>query len=107
MLAEEQRNVEARKARALAEQKRKQELFEERKQKLQKEIDEHNLKLEVLKRETGSEIERLRKERDSLGFLAMGKKKEIDQKIHSLENQFLDFATKAEALKKQLKDLKP
>lgn len=107
VLAEEQRNVEARKARALAEQKRKQELFEERKQKLQKEIDEHNLKLEVLKRETGSEIERLRKERDSLGFLAMGKKKEIDQKIHSLENQFLDFATKAEALKKQLKDLKP
>jgi tetratricopeptide (TPR) repeat protein len=107
VLAEEQRNAEARKARALAEQKRKQELFEERKQKLQKEIDEHNLKLEVLKRETGSEIERLRKERDSLGFLAMGKKKEIDQKIHSLENQFLDFATKAEALKKQLKDLKP
>ena len=107
VLAEEQRNAEARKARALAEQKRKQELFEERKQKLQKEIDEHNLKLEVLKHETGSEIERLRKERDSLGFLAMGKKKEIDQKIHSLENQFLDFATKAEALKKQLKDLKP
>ncbi|NLN36192.1 MAG: tetratricopeptide repeat protein, partial [Candidatus Cloacimonetes bacterium] len=66
--------------------------LEEHKQKLQKEIDEHNLKLEVLKRETGSEIERLRKERDSLGFLAMGKKKEIDQKIHSLENQFLDFA---------------
>lgn len=81
--------------------------LEERKQKLQKEIDEHNRKLEELKRETGSEIERLRKERDSLGFLSVGKKKEIDQKIHSLENQFLDFATKAEALKKQLKDLKP
>ena len=81
--------------------------LEEHKQKLQKEVDEHNLKLEVLKRETGSEIERLRKERDSLGFLSVGKKKEIDQKIHSLENQFLDFATKAEALKKQLKDLKP
>lgn len=106
-LAEERQKAEERKARALAEQKRKQELFEERKQELQKEVDEHNLKLEMLKRETGSEIERLRKERESLGFLAMGKKKEIDQKILSLEKQVSDFAAKAETLRKQLKDLKP
>jgi len=37
-LAEELRKAEERKARALAEQKRKQELFEERKQKLQKRL---------------------------------------------------------------------
>jgi tetratricopeptide (TPR) repeat protein len=105
-LAEEQRRAEERKARALAEQKRKQELFEERKQKLQKEIDEHNLKLDELKREADREIDRLRKERETLGFLAMGKKKEIDQKILSLEKQLSDFAAKTDALRKQLKDLK-
>lgn len=106
-LAEERQKAEERKARALAEQKRKQDLFEERKQKLQKEIDDHNLKLEELKRETGREIERLQQERESLGFLAMSKKKEIDQKILSLEKQVSDFAAKSETLRKQLKDLKP
>lgn len=70
--------------------------LEERKHKLQKEIDDHNLKLEELKRETGREIERLQKERESLGFLAMGKKKEIDQKILSLEKQVSDFAAKTD-----------
>ncbi len=106
-LAEEQRKAEERKARALAEQKRKQELFEERKLKLQKEIDEQNLKLEDLKRDTGREVERLRKERESLGFLAMGKKKEIDQKIVSLESQVTEFAAKIDSLRTQLRDLKP
>jgi len=37
----------------------------------------------------------------------MGKKKEIDQKILSLEKQVSDFAAKTEVLRKELKDLKP
>jgi len=106
-LAKEQRKTEERKARALAEQKRKQELFEEHKQKLQKEIDDHNLKLEEQKRETGREIERLRKERETLGFLAMGKKKEIDQKILSRKKQLSDSGAKIDLLRSQLRNLKP
>lgn len=106
-LAEEQKKAEERKARALAEQNRKQAQYEVRKQKLQNEIDERNLKLEQMKRETAKQVDLLRKERDSLGFLAMGKKNEIDQKILTLEKQVFDFAVKTEVLRKELKDLKP
>jgi len=49
----------------------------------------------------------LGKQRESLGFLAIGKKKEIDQKILSLQNSYMDFATKIESLRTQLKNLKP
>ena len=81
--------------------------LEEHKQKLQNEIDGRTLKLKEMKLEIGEEVERLRKERESLGFLAMGKKKEIDQKILSLQNSYLDYATKIESLRTQLKNLKP
>ena len=49
----------------------------------------------------------LRKQRESLGFLAMGKKKEIDQKIISLEKTLSDFVSKIESLCTQLRNLKP
>ena len=62
--------------------------LDERKQKLRKEIDEHNLKLEELKHETSREVERLRKERESLGFLAIRKMKEIDQRSFPRKNRF-------------------
>ena len=106
-LAEEQKKAEERKARALAEQNRKQAVFEEQKQKLENEISERVQKLEEMKKNFSMESQCLRKEKDSLGFLAMGKKKEIDQKILSLEKQVSDFAVKVETLRKQLKDLKP
>ena len=89
------------------EQNRKQAQYEMRKQKLQKEIEGRNLKLEQMKYETAQQVDSLRKERESLGFLAMGKKKEIDQKIISLERQVSDFAAKTEVLRKELKDFKP
>lgn len=89
------------------EQNRKQVQYEERKQKLQKEIEERNLKLEQMKRETAQQVDSLRKERESLGFLAMGKKKEIDQKILSLEKQLSDSGAKIDSLRSQLRNLKP
>lgn len=89
------------------EQNRKQAQYEERKQKLQKEINERNTRLEQLKRETAQQIDGLRRDREKLGFLAMSKKKEIDQKIVSLENQLSDFSATVESLRKQLRELKP
>jgi len=89
------------------EQNRKQAQYEERKQKLQKEINERNTRLEQLKRETAQQIDGLRRDREKLGFLAMSKKKEIDQKIVSLENQLSDFSATLESLRKQLSELKP
>ena len=78
---EEQLKAEESKARALAEQKRKQELLEEGKQNLQKEIDERNLKLEQMKCETAQQVERLRKERIDSAFLLWASKKKLTKRL--------------------------
>jgi tetratricopeptide (TPR) repeat protein len=80
--------------------------LEKRKQKMQKEIDERNLELEQLKRDTAQQVDSLQKEREKLGFLAISKKKDIDQRIISLENRLSDFSTTVESLRKQLTELK-
>jgi len=106
-LAEERKKVEEQNAREMAKEKQKQEQVKEQKDNLQKEINERNLKLEQLKRDTTHQVDQLQREREGLGFLAISKKKEIDQKIVSLEKQLSDLIATIEVLSEQLKNLKP
>lgn len=90
----------------LEEHNAKKAKFEERKQQLQKEIEVHDQKLEKLTQESNQQIACLKKERDGLGFLAFGKKKDIEQKIAALQKSLEDARAVGESLQKKQHDLK-
>lgn len=70
-------------------------------QQLTQQIRENSCRIEDM---TG-EIETLRKERNGLGLLAFGKKKELDQKIIDLGKKLEENKRTGEFLKKQLREL--
>lgn len=100
LLEAEKRKMEEQSVCLLEEENRKKKEFEERKNRLEEEIKNRSGKLEEMKRNNDQEIGKLRNEREKLGIFAVKQKKEIDEKIKTLEDELLEFRKRTSSLQK-------